>query len=511
MNFTKKRKIIYLCLLILLNIILRIQVVPNEIGVDSFETHVMANSIIEYGYAKWIINPLSFFGLYPASYTSSVHFLISGISLSTGLEINSIIFLYSIFIGVFSLFTAYLMAGELINNEIFKLIAAFSISLSPAVLGYTTMTIPTRPLLIVLAPLLIYVLLKCRMSKKYIFLTFLLSLFLFATHHLFYFILPIFFVFIIIIAYQKYENHFKIFKFPEQFIPISILGGFLFMFSIPFVQGRFMEGSTRYAPIYLDYIRYSGILILIAIGGLNYLILKKNKIFGDWFLLLSIMFITPFIYEQTYMKWFFPIFILFLASYGLMNILLSSKKGKYIVSILILLSICFSGYYQFLHFEDDFSKRYIEDSALNTGYWLKQNVNDSAISNDEYFGYRIFAASDTTHLLIPSLISNQIYGFIKINLSQFKRYPLSNEEFWFSGYKGGPDRETLWEDVNMLRISPNNFNIKYVVENTRYYGNMGWGHGYGIQSKILHSGYDNGILVYDSKKTKVWKLAEIKV
>lgn len=508
MNFTIKRKTTYLFLLIILNIILRIQVVPNEIGVDSFETHVMANSIIEYGYAKWILNPLSFFGLYPASYTSSVQFLLSGISLSTGLEINSIIFLYSVFIGVFSLFTAYLMAGEIINNEIFKLIAAFSISVSPAVLGYTTMTIPTRPLLIVLAPLLIYVLLKCRISKKYGLLTFILALFLFATHHLFYFILPIFFVFIIIIiAYHKYENHFKIIKFPEQFIPIFILGGFLFMFSIPFVQGRFMEGTSRYAPIYLDYIRYSGILIITAIGGLGYLIFKKNKIFGDWFLLLSIMFITPFIYEQTYMKWFFPIFLLFLGSYGLMNIVELSKKHKYNISIFvlfILLSIGFSGYYQFLHFED---VRYIEDSSLSTGYWIKQNANGSAISNSDYFSFRIFSASETTHLLTPSIISNQIYNFIKINITEYKRYPLSDEEFWFSGYKGGPDREQLWENVNMLQISPNNFNIQYVVEDTRSYGNIIWRHGY-TPSKILHSAYDDGILVYDSQKTKVWKLAE---
>ena len=80
--------------------------------------------------------------------------------------------------------------AEIIDDDLFKLIVAFGFSTSPAVLGYTTWTIPTRGLLVILTPLLIYLLLRCRTSIKYIPLTILLAVLLFATHHLFYFLFP---------------------------------------------------------------------------------------------------------------------------------------------------------------------------------------------------------------------------------------------------------------------------------------------------------------------------------
>jgi len=190
MKLSKKSKIELFSLLIILSVILRFQVVPNEIFPDSFLMHIMTNSLTEYGYAGWWLHPLSVFGLYPASYTSTMQFLLSGISQTTGLEMRWVIFLYCVFIGLLSMFTSYLMAGEIFDNDLFKLLVAFGFSTSPGVLAYTTWTIPTRGLFVVLAPLLIYMLLKCRLSIKYIPLTFILTTFLFATHHLFYFLIP---------------------------------------------------------------------------------------------------------------------------------------------------------------------------------------------------------------------------------------------------------------------------------------------------------------------------------
>ena len=160
MKLSNKIKFELFTLLIILNIILRFQVVSHEIGADSFLMHIMANSLNEFGYAKWFLHPLSLFGLYPASYTSTMQFFLSGISQCTGMEMRWGIFLYCAFIGLLSMFTAYLMAGEIIDNDLFKLLAAFGFSTAPAALGYTTWAIPTRGLLVVLAPLLIYLLLK---------------------------------------------------------------------------------------------------------------------------------------------------------------------------------------------------------------------------------------------------------------------------------------------------------------------------------------------------------------
>lgn len=508
MKLSKKVKVELFILLIVLGIILRFQVVSHEIGADSFFVHIVANSLSEFGYAKCFLHPLSIFGLYPVSYASAVQFLLSGISQCTGMEMRWVIFLYCVFIGLLSMFTAYLMAGEIIDNDLFKLLVAFGFSTTPAILGYTTWTIPTRGLLVVLAPLLIYLLSKCRISIKYVPLTFLLAIFLFATHHLFYFLIPAFFALFILTICFKFKNHVNM-KISEKLTPFIPIGGFLCMYSIPFFTGRFIEHS-KYAPIDASYVRYIGILILFAIGGLAYIIFKQNKCFGEWFLLLTLIMLTPFIYEQTYMKWFLPIFLVPLAAIGLINILRASEKRKYVlpvVTIFLLLTVSFSGYYQFLHTyrTSPFNERYIEESTYKAGRWMGDNINGSAISNDKSFGDRIFATSETTYLLTPYVIVAQIYGFVSVNISEFKRHPITEEDFWFGSYEGPAIGETTWEFVNALWWSPQEFNVSYVVENRRCRGNVYWHHG-SYSSKLLHLAYNEKNCIFDSGNINIWEL-----
>ena len=165
----------------------------------------MVNSLNEYGYARWILHPLSLFGNYPGSECSALQFLLSGIFQCTNLDMESVIFLYCIFIGCFSMFTAYIMASEIFDNDIFKLLTAFCLSTSPAILSYTTWTIPLRGLFIVFVPLLFYIMIKYLKAKKYVLLFLPLLLLLFVTHHLSYFLIPSILIFIVLlISYKIY-------------------------------------------------------------------------------------------------------------------------------------------------------------------------------------------------------------------------------------------------------------------------------------------------------------------
>ena len=178
--------------------------------------------------------------------------------------------------------TAYLMAGAIIDDDIFKFLVAFGFSTTPAILGYTTWTVPTRALFIILAPLLVYLLLKCKTSIRFIPLFFLLAVFLFATHHLFYFLLPSFFVFFLLIVWFKIKEHTDFIKIPERFVPLVLFTGFILMFSIPFFTGKFIEHS-RYSPVYLSYARYIGMLSIPVVGGLVYMMFKPDKSFREWY------------------------------------------------------------------------------------------------------------------------------------------------------------------------------------------------------------------------------------
>jgi hypothetical protein len=117
-------------------------------------------------------------------------------------------------------------------------------------------------------------------------------------------------------------------------------------------------------------VRYIGLLIIFAVGGLAYLVFKSNKGFGEWFLLLTLILLTVFIYHQTYMKWFLPIFVIPFAGIGLINVIRASGKRRYVlpvVTIFLLLALSFSAYYQFICFlpeqgANPLNERYIEES-----------------------------------------------------------------------------------------------------------------------------------------------------
>jgi len=558
MKLSNKIKFKLFALLIILNIILRFQVVPNEIGVDSFLVHIMANSISEFGYAKWVLHPNSFLGMYAYSEVSGVPFFLSGICQGTGIEMRWVIFLYCVLAGLLSIFTAYLMAGAIMDNDLFKFLAAFAFSTSPAILWYSTWTIPARGLFVVLAPLLVYMLLKCRGYMRCVPLTIFFAVFMYATHHLIYFLFPVFFAFFVLLVLFKLKEYIKFIKIPSKFAlstifskfatsdknnqvgaqskinliaaldkiiklradkrigelksklyPLILIAGFAAMFSIPFIGRKFIEMSV-YSPIYESYVRYTGLLIIFAVGGLSYMIFKRDKSFSEWVMLLSVIFLTALIYEQTYMKCFLPIFAVPFICIGLVNILRSERKRYALITVFVflLVSVSFSGYYQFLHFSPThgMNERYMEDSTYTAGRWMKDYVAGSAISNDRYFGFRIAAASDTTHHLTISALLDVTYGFFTVNLSQFKWYPVTSEAFWFD--VGVVDRawgEVYWDGLNILGVKPCRFNVTYFAENTKAGGDVIWHHGR-YPSKLLHLAYDEKGCVYDCGKVRVWDL-----
>ena len=122
------------------------------------------------------------------------------------------------------------------------------------------------------------------------------------------------------------------------------------MYSIPFFTGHFIEVGSRYAPVWEGYIRYIGVLMIPAIGGLLYLIFKQIKTLEEWFILLSAISLITFIYTPTYLKWFLPIFVIPLSCVGLVNIMKLKGRRSLLVVAFLLLSLSFSSYYQFIHF-----------------------------------------------------------------------------------------------------------------------------------------------------------------
>lgn len=521
MKFTVRTKMMLLLGLIILNVLFRYPVTPHEIGWDSFEIHALANSVTEFGNAKWWVHSLSIVGMYPLSYASSVPFFLSGMSQTTSIDMEWTIWIFCLFIGTVSIFVAYLLAGLIWDDDIFKFLVPFTYTLSSGMLTLTTWTLSTRGFFVVLLPLFIYLMIKSRFHSKFIILTVFIFMLMLATHNLIFMTIPIIIGYSIVTVASKYNTHEKI-NIPVKYINVAMVAGFCLMFLIPFLtRGLWTSDpeiarlglSSRYVVMFSlveKYFRYIGILSFFIVGGYISLAFKENKKFSEWFILLFIAGLAPLLFVPTYTKWFILPIVFLLIAIGLKNcILLGLQKNKIIlffVTILLLLSTSYSGYYQFIHFSDDATLkfRYMDEKTYVTGLWIKDYVDKNIFWNNGLIGLRIFAVSSKPLLFGGPL--GLAYNFTNINdIDITKNSPLSTEF-----YESGPYVKTLGSpytagDVNQLHNSEFNsrwgtrfiskYNLSYIVDvNTNYNPFIG-----SIRNAMKNNLYDNGII-------RIWRL-----
>ena len=530
MKFTKRVQFGLFVGLIILNIILRIPTTPHEIGSDSFHIHVLANSISAFGYAKWWVHPLSVVGMYPLSSASVVPFILSAISQCTALNVEQVILLYSFFLGFFCIFGAYLLAGVIWDDDLFKFLVAFLFSTSQGILTFSTWTANSRTFFVIMLPMFIYLLLKIRTHKmKYGILTFVILMLLFATHNYIFFIIPILMVYSIVAVFYKFGKYIstKSIKHHEILVNIAVLASFLIIFLIPFLISRDLWLSdpetmragvgSRYALLSFmlrNYTRYSGILIIFAVGGYIYLLLKRNKRFEEWFFLLALVALSPFLYVSTYMKWFIATFTCILIGIALTNIAITGSKTRththkkvYLapIVILLLLSVSFTGYYQDIHFiiNPPPYDRYMLEQTYTSGLWIKDNIDKNLFYDDLSTAFMIFAVSE-----VPTLTGGApglTYGFYTsindINIS--RNSPLTVTYYMHGPYVRTFHTPHIESNVHYLsnteiddyfgkRYIPK-YNLSYVIE----------GRGYNKFIRSVHREKDK---LYDNAKIQIWNL-----
>lgn len=368
MKFSRKTKYVLLGLLVILNIILRLPVTPHEIGTDSFFTHALANSISVNGYAKWLINPLSFFGLYPFSYPSAAPFFLSDVSQCTSIDMEWTIWIAATFFGVLGMFTSYLMAKEINNDFLFAFSVAFVYTTSRMFIAFTNWQLSTRGFFIAILPLLIWSLLRCYNRKEnrliYALLTMGLLIILGTTHRIVAFIPLILIAFAVSILLYITAKKINVLKITPKVSIICFFALFIPLFLLPFTSlgfyqqlesfkgghysGYFFHGST---PLHIilnigaEYAMAVGILIILAPIGLILLLLKKQKKSSDVFLLALVLCFAPFLADPTYMMFFILFIFSLLIGFGLLEILKvlnKIKQTKNVAPLILVVILSFS-------------------------------------------------------------------------------------------------------------------------------------------------------------------------
>lgn len=520
MKLSKKIKFELFILLIILNIILRYSILHHETFNDSFEMHILSNSVTEFGEARWWVHPLCVIGMYPSSYTSATSFILSGISQCSSVDVETVIFIYGIIFGIFSIFASYMLAGMLYNDDFFKFLVAFGFSTSQGILTYTTWTASSRSPFIILLPLFLYALLQSRNNPmRFGIVTIVLTVLLLTTHHLVYFLAPLFAAYFVGILIYKLKYHAKAIAIPENLIPFSILLTFCVMAAVPFLTHKFMSIGSKWnalAIMFNEYPRYIGILVFLSFGGFMHLIFKSEKRCVEWIFLTMLIFLTVFIFQVAYMKWFVIIFAILLAGVGFTNLrklrVTKKKSGTIVIILFMLLSVSFSGYFQFLRTYED---RTINDNEYVSALWIKENIKGMGVGicNSRWTTWKISSIS-CLPFLTGSSANDQAYGLVDVRDFELEKRPITSEEFWMdSPYKKlkGIVSDGYWQMIMSQYYTSGGykyipiFNITYLVEDVRLRGSCLSHHGH-VPSPFVEVVRDEKDCLYDSGDIKLWSL-----
>jgi len=490
MELSKRTKYVMLGLLAVLNLILRLPVTPHEIGIDSFHIHTRANFISTTGCADWILNPLSFFGLYPLSYPSGEIFFLSGLSQCTHVEMEWTIWIAATFFGVLGMFTAYLMAKEIRNDFLFAFSVAFIYSTSRMFIGFTTWTVSTRGLFMAILPLLIWSLLRSYNQKedrlKYLLFAVSLLIVLGTIHRMVFFTPLILIAFGVAVLFYTANKKFKVPKITPKTTVIAFFALFIQLLLLPFTPlgfyhdieafeaghyyGYFFHGSTPYhilLNIGAEYAMAVGILIILVPIGLILLLLKKQKAFSDVFLLALILCFAPFLADPGYMR-FFVLFILsLLISFGLLEILKllgTVKKVKSAAPLIIISILAFSALLPYFVIVRPvpslpFHTQHMNELTYDAAFFIKEyGVELPRISSSIRFSPQINAIAG------PPYQHSHSYEIDRISSWSTKPIPLSNFVSDFLKYKSlykvkKPRYEYFWyldcDDMNTKWILGN--------------------------------------------------------
>lgn len=539
MKLSRKVRYSLIGFLLMLNIAFRYPTTQHEIGRDTFYYHGLVNSISIFGSAKWMIHPLSAFGLYPGSEPSALLYVLSGASQCMGLDIECVILLFSMFLGVIGVLTSYMMARELNDNFFFALIVSFVFSTSPIFLSSTIWTISTRILVVAFLPLIFWTLIRSYKSSKnrwkYIAISQVLLVTLLATHLMsILLILIIFGYFISILLYSAS----KIIVVRTRYTVSLYLAFFILLIGIrifhlipeelvvlgkieSYSKGLLFSGTSSiviFLNIIIDYASRIGLLSFFGLVGMIVL-LKQKKNIEENFILLTLLIFSPLLIMGSYISLILLPFFCIIVGVGAFKVAQLLKNAKNVLIpvaiVCLLLSLFFSNFMINNWRSQKGESIYLSEQTINTGNFLRE-YDDGLffISNNWGSCYKIWTVSDCPPLSWADL--RLIYGLV--NESQLKTEMLTFSEIIGSRgmlYKpvGQSDRLTdkrAWvtvmdNDCRDPRVTHilSEYKIYYAIEENEVRGkHIGY---YTIyESPFYKSVHGGKYIVYMNEKDSLW-------
>lgn len=530
-----------LAFLAVLNLALRYPRTPHETGVDSFFIHTLATQVAVHGYAEWILNPLSYFGLYPLSYPSASPFLIAGLTITSGLPMEAAILVLSPLLGLIGMLSAYLMGREMNDDDRFSFAVAFLYSLAPRFLTFTVWTASSRNLFMALAPIFVWAILRTyhRKDSKHAALLVLFLAMLMATHRLTILLAVAIVAFLVSYAVLILVRLLKL-RFPRLFLAPSVrarlpyvtlaafagIAAFMLLGTNvldEYAQGELTAGDdypSKLVNLGASVSRSVGLAFPLALAGVVVVARERGKASVRTFLLLALLLLIPTLFLRTYAGFYILPFLALAGGFGLLGIVRLGRRRPRITRALTALlfaavllgTVAVEGY-------EAARTTYPDSATYDLALYLQTHGRGTIVSNDGLLGIRMAAYSSLPYLPVggagtnfqsPELLAFGFYSREEVE-SQISRISLldltieSDSPF----VAGGIQAELDW--VHILQTPAGDlsegllqrYHPAYFLENEAY-PNAFTAYGNTYCSDFAFSVREGSYRVYDGGVYSVW-------
>ena len=408
-----------LLFLLALNYLARYPRTPHELGFDAFVFHGMTLSLVQSGYAKWIIHPLSYLGLYPLSHPSGSFFMLGALSLSSGVPIEGAILYFDMVLVAAGLLIAFLLAMEIRREEGLALLVAALFTLSPRFVTNLLWEIPTRTLFTTLVPLLVWLLLRWYRTKDLRWLSLLpIVLFLMTSAHrltVLMSVLLIAFVLtaMILVTAQTLRIRYASLVLGPRFrraTNVAVIASILVVASILLVlggvltsygTGRVAVGSgilAQLSNLAFSLTRSAGFLLPLLPLGVVALYQQRGRGLKEAFLLMILVVSIPILSLRQYTGYYIIPFTAIFIGLGLWFVIRKVKRREVKFAIAALaLAVSLVSAETVVSFDLQFQP-FIDDRSYTHGLYILYSARGTIVANDGLLGSKISAVSGAPYL-----------------------------------------------------------------------------------------------------------------
>ena len=519
-------------------IVLRYPQGQHETGNDSFVFHGLATHLLTDGRLTFVLNPLSYLGLYPLSYPTGSIFLTGNLSAVSGAPLEGCIFLADLLISIVGMLTMFLLARGIVRNVPLAVLSSAIFVMAPSFLVASMWEVPTRITFTALMPLFLWALLRSARASGFLNygILVLVLLTMMSFHRLAVLMALVLCAFIITMVLVVCLRIARI-RLPSlllrarvrKLFPLTGLFAFSVVFTLTLIglgvlseysQGEIASGTSvqvQALNLGISLTRSAGLLLPFILVGIVSLGRRRNKTFVEpFFLVMTLVFVPTLILRQ-YTGYYTIAITSPIIAFGVLSVarrFFHTPRARATFLTLALVFAIVGG-----EFVADYSARLnppLDSTTYVTALHLREYRESTCITNDGLTGSRLSAISGMPYLPIggsttafqgPEIL---VFGFISAGHLQIHPVPItqltleSDSTFTLDDVQAEAD----WAAILSSDLSPGSsaysaYAIRYVCE-LRSLGAQFTAYGNTYSSPFLSQVHDSRYKVFEGDRESVW-------